>query len=73
MFSFCARQSFRERVGSHVVRRAVDESNGLVFDDVADEVVMNVDVFRACMKISVCGDGNSRLVVTVESGWICEW
>lgn len=68
---FCLRpgKCFGERVSGHVVHRAIDESNRAVFDDISDKMILYVDVLGSCMKVSICGDGDSRLIVTVKSSW----
>ena len=49
MLDFCGRQSLGKCVSNHVVGWAVDKSNRTIFDNVMDEVEMNVNMF--CMGV----------------------
>ena len=61
-------QGLGENVGGHVICGAVDEGEGVVSDDLPDEVVTDVDVFGLCMEVVFSGKLNCSLVVAEESG-----
>ena len=62
-------QGLGEDVGCHVICRAIDERNGVVGDDLADEMVADVDVFCPCMVVVFNGEFDSCLVVAIEGSW----
>ena len=49
-------KGFGERVGHHVVCRAIDESNQAVFDDVVNEMEPYVDVLCMSMVLVIFGE-----------------
>src|ERR1700761_9588762 len=61
-----ARQWFRERVGDHVVCRAVDELNGSLGDDVPNKVVPDIDMLRAGVVLVLLCECDGRLIVREE-------
>jgi hypothetical protein len=65
VFCLRARKGFSECIGCHVVGRAIDELEGSVVDDEANEMVTYVDVFGTSVIIAVGSDGDGGLVITV--------
>ena len=61
-------KGFRERVGNHVVRGAVNKTNRAVFDDVANKMEANVDVLGASMVLVILRECDGGLVVRKEGG-----
>ena len=59
-------EGFRERVGNHVVSRAVNKSNRAVFNDVADEMEADVNVLGTCMVLVILCECDGGLVVRKE-------
>ncbi|TFK77678.1 hypothetical protein K466DRAFT_508228, partial [Polyporus arcularius HHB13444] len=59
-------EGLRESVGDHVVRGAIHETYLLVFDDPANEMEADVDVFSAGVVLVVASESNRRLVVGVQ-------
>jgi hypothetical protein len=65
-------QGLGEDVGCHVVGGTISEGEGVVSNDLVDEVETDVDVFGPCMVVVLDGKLNllnRSLVVAVESGW----
>ena len=60
-----SRQGFGENVGSHVIRGAVRDVDGATGNDLANEMISNVDVFSACMVVIVGCQLEHGLVVAV--------
>ncbi len=68
MLDFRARKRLRERVGRLFVGWAIDEFDRARLDYVTNEMVADVDVFRARVILSAVSESDGRLVVAVESG-----
>ena len=64
-------EGFRERVSNHVIGRAVNKSNRAVFNDVLDEMEVDVDVLGMCMVLMILCECDGGLVVRKEQkrGW----
>ena len=69
VLDLCRGQHFGERVGEHLIGWAINDLEGTLFDDPADEVESDVNMFGAGMVLVVFGKFDSRLVVTKENGW----
>ena len=61
-------KGFGERVGHHVVCRAIDESNRAVFDDVSNEMEADVDVLGTRVVLMILRECDGGLVVRKEGG-----
>ncbi len=59
-----------EDVGDHVLGRAIDEPDGSVFDNPANEMESDVDVFAARVILVILRERNGRLVVGEEGGGV---
>ena len=59
------REGFGEDVCSHLTRCTVGKSNTFFLDMFSYKVVLNVDVFGACMELWISGKGNRSLVVDI--------
>ena len=67
MLCLCAWEWLREGVCGHVLGGTVDESNGPIFDNIADEMIADINMFHACMKLAIrMGDHDGRLIVDVK-------
>ena len=66
MFDLRGGQCFGERVGEHLISWAINDLEGTLFDNPADEVELDVNVFSACVVLVVFGKFNSGLVVAKE-------
>ena len=60
-------KGFGERVGHHVVCRAIDELNRAVFDDIVNEMEPYVDVLCTSVVLVIFGEHNGGLIVRKES------
>jgi hypothetical protein len=49
-------QGLGERVRDHVIGRAINEAQGALLNDPSDEVVVHIDVLRACVVLVVLGE-----------------
>jgi len=63
MLHLCRRQGLSERVGDHVVGRAVHEAHRPLLDDPSNEVITHVDMLHARVVLMVAGEGDGRLIV----------
>ena len=64
-----ARKHLCENVHGHVVGGAVLQLNESTLYHIANEMVADVNVFRACMIVIVLSELEHSLVVTVEHHW----
>ena len=65
-----ASQTFSEDVSGHFFRRTVLETNVLASHLLTNEMMFNVNVFGAAMKLRVVGHGDGGLVVLEYCGWL---
>ena len=65
-------QCLGEGVSHHVVRQAIDEPDGTLFDNPADPVVPHVDVLRARVVLVIACECDGRLIVGEQSGGGCD-
>ena len=68
MLHFSRRQGLSECVGHHIVGGAVNEVQGSLLNDPADEVILHVNMLHACMVLVVSCKGNCCLIVREEGG-----
>ena len=61
-------EGFHECVSNHVIGRAVNKLNRAIFDDVFNEVKVDVNVFGASMVLVIFGEGHGRLIVRKKGG-----
>ena len=55
MFCLHARKGFHEHVHGLLIGWAINELDGASLDDIADKVILDIDMFGACMVLSaVC-------------------
>ena len=71
-YSCGTRQCLREAVGDHLGCRLVSEVDFVRVYEVADEMIVDADVFRPLVEFWVLGQGYACLIVTVQQGWIIE-
>ena len=65
-------QRFGEDVCHHALCGAIDNVDNAVSDSLVDEVKTKVNVLCLSMKLSIFGQGNGQLVITIEHcrcGW----
>jgi len=60
-------EGFGKCVGNHIICRAVDEFNRSIFNDIANEMELNVNVLGMNVVLIVFGKCKSRLVIRKES------
>ena len=66
LFMIWTIKSFGEKIRAVVFRCAVLEDDFLRVDLFADEMMANVDMFRASMKLGVVGESDGGLIVGKE-------
>ena len=69
MFDLRGGQRFGERVGEHLIGWAINDLEGTLFDNPADKVELDVNMFGAGVVLVVFGKFDSGLVVAKENGW----
>ena len=67
MFCFGRREGFGKHFGRHVFSRTVNELDLPFFDDPADEMVPDVDVFRSGMVLVVTSLASQNLGLTMTT------
>jgi len=65
-------QRFGEDVHHHDLCGAIDNVDNAVSDSLVDEVKTKVNVLHLSMKLSIFGQGDGQLVITIEHGR-CRW
>ena len=60
-----SQQGLGKDISGHIVRRAVRDVDGAAGNDLANEMISNVDVFSACMVVIVGCQLEHGLVVAV--------
>ncbi len=72
-FERWASERLGEVVSEHVVRRAVDDANGVGIDHFLNEVYLDVEVLEPGSIVVLCagGDRDSALAIAVDGGWSC--
>jgi len=68
MLRLCRGQGFGECVSSVVIGRTKYESNGAFFNDITDEVKVDVDVLRSCMVLVIFSELDGGFVVRKKGG-----
>ena len=68
MLDLRGRECLCECVGYHVVRGAINEAKGSVFDDPTNKMETDVDMFGARVILMVFREGDCGLVVRKQSG-----
>ena len=60
------REGFGEDVCSHLTCCTVGKLNTFFLDMFSYKVLLNIDVFGACMEVWISGEGNRSLVVDID-------
>ena len=59
VFDLRGGQRFGERIGEHLIGWAINDLEGTLFDNPADEVESDVNVFSVCVVLVVFGVGKA--------------
>ena len=65
-------EGLSESVSNHFVSGAVDQLNLALVNDIADKMIMNINVLGSGVVLVVFGKCDGRLVVTQKHGRFCD-